>query len=577
MNEPQDLNTPNLRDHAVKAAQGKTPFDMLIIGGQLVDMVTGKLRYADIGIIGSMIASVHKVGQFKQAKQIINADGLFISPGLIDTHMHVESSMVTPETYTQNVLPRGVTTIVWDPHELANVSGLLGVDYALKAASKSPLRMITLAPSCVPSAPGFETTGADFTPEILEQLLERENIHGVAEVMAMRSVLDGGKRMTDIVQAGLASGKRVCGHARSLEGSELNAYVAAGVSTDHELTSADDLQAKLEAGLTIEMRGSHDHLLPEFVERLNELGDVPQTLTLCTDDIFADDLYKVGGLNDVVKRLVKYGLDPIKTLRAATLNAATQIGRADLGLIAPGKRADIVLFEDLADFKAKIVITNGEKVAENGSLTISIQPTDIPLGLLKSVKTDEFNATHFRIKASGKRQILKIIERPRFTQWGEREVEVQDGYAICPSDMTRMAVINRFGKNTPPQVAFLAQWGVWKGAFATTVSHDAHNLTIFGGDEENMAIAANTIRDMDGGLVVVADGKILASLALPIGGLLSSQPLEEVAKGFSGVRNAMDQIIEWQPPYLIFKACFGASLVCNAGPHLSDLGIVDTE
>lgn len=568
--EPHDLHDAELRDRAVRAALGQAPFDVLITGGQLVDLITGCIRPADVGLVGPMIASVHPPAARADANQTIDVAGGFLSPGLIDMHMHVESSMITAAAYATQVVPRGVTTVVWDPHELGNACGLAGVEYALNSARGLGLRTLTLAPSCVPSAPGFESTGADFTPEILARLLARNDIHGLAEVMSMRAVLERDPRMVGIVQAGLASGKRVCGHARGLTGSQLQGFVAGGIGTDHELTSAADLIEKLQAGLTVEMRGSHDYLLPEFVASLRDLPALPQTLTLCTDDVFIDDLMARGGLDDVVRRLVGHGMAPLHALQAATLNAATQLGRVDLGLIAPGRRADIAVFENLRDFCATHVWTNGN--SHRGPAP----EITVPSALLNTVQVKELTTDDFRIRACGTSTRLEVIEKPRFTQWGVRDVEVKDGFARCPSDMTRMAVVNRFGAQTPVRMAFLAEWGQWEGAFATTVAHDAHNLSVFGGNETNMAVAANRARELGGGLVVVKDGRVLAELALPVAGLISTAPTAEIGAGFKAVRAAMDQIVAWQPPLLVFKACFGASLVCNAGPHLSDLGIVDS-
>lgn len=578
MSEPEDLNGPALRTRAVLAAQGQASFDLLIRGGTLVDLVTGQLRQADIGITGPLIASVHtptKTADYT-ARKSIDATGLFLSPGLIDMHMHVESSMIQPAEYSNSVLPRGVTTTVWDPHELANVSGHKGMEFALAAAQAASLRFLVLAPSCVPSAPGFETTGGDFDVADLQQLLARPDVHGVAEVMSMQALLEQASRMSGIVQAGLQVGKRVCGHARGLTDASLNAYVASGIQTDHELTSNEDLLAKLQAGLTVELRGSHDHLLPGFVEVLNGLETFPQTLTLCTDDVFPNDLHRAGGLDDVVRRLVRYGLPPIKALQAATLNAATQLGRRDLGLIAPGRRADIALFEDLTEFTARTVLMGGKVVAEQCAM---LEPDGTSIAqtiFLDTVKTKTLQATDFEIRATGKTARVATIKRPRFTQWGERQVAVEGGVVQCPDDMAMMAVINRYGRQTAPRLALLEEWGVWRGVFATTVSHDSHNLTLFGKGTENMALAANTVRAMNGGLVVVKDGKVLASLPLPFCGLMRDDNLHNISNEFDQFIEAMNHVIEWQPPYLIFKACFGASLVCNAGPHLSDQGVVDT-
>jgi adenine deaminase len=539
-------------------------------------MISGRLRKADVGLTGALISSVHAAGEFENATKIIDASNTFVVPGLIDMHLHIESSMVTPAAYASQVIPRGVTSVVWDPHEFANSCGLEGMEYAINAAAKSTLRILTLVPSCVPSAPGFETTGADFTSDIVAALLALPQTQGVGEVMSMQAVLDNDPRFRGIVQSGLDQGKRVCGHARGLSGKSLNAYVSAGIETDHELTSAQDLLEKLEAGLTIELRGSHDHLLPEFVEALNNLGFIPPTLTLCTDDVFVDDLLEKGGLDDVVRRLVGYGLDPISALRAATFNAATRLQRPDLGLIAPGKRADIVLFDNLQTLNAKLTISNGMCVAKDGKLINPESVVGIPSKLLKTTRTQKYVAEQFRVAAVGSEATVSVIEKPRFTQWGKRILSVDDGFIAVPDDLTIMAIINRYSPGLSPRIAYLGEWGQWYGAFATTVSHDSHNLTVFGGNETDISLAANTVSDMDGGLAVVSHGEVLATLALPIAGLVSEAAITTISAEFKSIRQAMDQIVTWQPPYLVFKACFGASLVCNSGPHLSDLGIVDT-
>ncbi|MGV1764289.1 adenine deaminase [Rhizobium rhizogenes] len=573
--EPGDLNAPELRARAVAAARGDAPFDLLIAGGRLVDMVTGQIRAADIGVVGPLIASVHAPGSRTNAAETIDASGCFLSPGLIDTHMHIESSMVTPALYAEAVLPRGVTTIVWDPHEFGNVHGLDGVRWAVEATRPLPLRVIPLAPSCVPSAPGLELAGADFDDSAMAEMLAWPEIGGVAEVMTMRGVIDGDPRVSAIVNVGLQSGKLVCGHARGLEGADLNAFMAAGVSSDHELTSNADFLAKLSAGLTIELRGSHDHLLKEFVEVINDLGFLPQTVTLCTDDVFPDELHVNGGLDDVVRRLVRDGLKPEWALRAATLNAAMRLGRNDLGLIAAGRRADIVLFEDLRAFKAKQVIANGEIVAKAGKIAGTVAPLDTA-PLQNSIKLAPLSEDDFRVPANGNHVRLATIDRPRFTQWGEIEAVVADGYVVPPAGTTMIAVAHRHGKaDGRPRVGFLTGWGEWRGALCTTVSHDSHNLTVFGGNIRDMTLAGNAVIAAGGGLAVASDGKVQIVLPLPLSGLVSDAPLEETALTFSVLREAMDKIVDWQPPYLVFKACFGATLACNVGPHQTDRGIAD--
>lgn len=573
--EPADLSDAELRAHAVAAARGDKPFDRLIINGTVVDMVTGECRKADIGLVGPMIASVHAPGSRTDAGETIDAAGGFITPGLIDTHMHIESSMVTPATYAAAVLPRGVTTIVWDPHEFGNVHGLDGVRFAAEAARSLPLRMILLAPSCVPSAPGLELNGADFDASVIAELLSWPEIGGIAEVMTMQGVIDREPRISGILQAGLDARKLICGHARGLAGDRLAAFMAAGITSDHELTSGDDLLDKLRAGLTIELRGSHDHLLPEFVAALNGLGHLPQTVTLCTDDVFPDDLLHGGGLDDVVRRLVRYGLNPVWALQAATLNAARRLGREDLGLVAVGRRADLAIFSDLTEFHATHVIVNGKPISRDGALLQPLTNAETS-SLTGSMKIAPLSADNFRVPANGARVRIATIDRPRFTQWGEMEAEVEEGFVVPPEETTLIAVAHRHGRaDSRPRVGFLRGWGTWRGAFATSVSHDSHNLTVFGGNPHDMAVAANAVIAAGGGMAVASEGQVTGCLPLPLSGLVSAMTLEEVARGFSAVRAAMDEIVDWQPPYLVFKACFGATLACNAGPHQTDRGIAD--
>ncbi|WP_430441629.1 adenine deaminase [Shinella sp.] len=570
-----DLDDETLRENAVAAARGDRAFDILIRGGTLVDMVTGECRPADIGLVGPLIASVHAPEARQDAAETVDATGLFVSPGLIDTHMHVESSMITPAAYAAATLPRGVTTLIWDPHELGNVHGVAGVDWAAEAAGALAQRHMLLAPSCVPSAPDLEMAGADFPAETIAALLARPEIGGIAEVMDMRAVIEGRARMSAILAAGRRSGKPIHGHARSLDGADLQAFVTSGISSDHEIVSGEDLVQKLRAGLTIELRGSHDHLLPECVAALNALPHFPQTVTLCTDDVFPDDLFSAGGLDDVVRRLVRYGMKPEWALQAATLNAARRIRRDDVGLIAPGRRADIVLFRDLADFQAKRVFCSGRLVARDGALIEAAQEIDAA-PLRGSMHLAPLVDDDFRIPCAGSEATVALIAKPRFTEWGEAVAKVENGFVVPPAGTTLIAVAHRHGKtDARPRVGLLSGWGDWRGALATTVSHDSHNLTVFGSNTRDMAVAANAVIAAGGGMAVAAEGKVLALLALPLSGLISDAPLEDVAAAFSALRTAADGIVDWQPPYLVFKAVFGATLACNAGPHQTDRGIAD--
>ena len=575
-NEPHDLHSSELRDRAVRAALGLEPFDVLITGGTLVDVATSEMRPADIGLVGPLIASVHALGTRRDAKQTIDASERFITPGFIDTHMHVESSMVTPRRYAETVVPQGTTTVCWDPHEIGNVAGLDGIRWALEETRQLPLRFLTLAPSCVPSAPGLELAGAEFRSGEMSTMLSWPEISGVAEVMNMRGVLERSEPMRSIVEAGLASGKRVCGHARGLEGAELQAFIAAGIQSDHELTSGEDLLAKLRAGLTVELRGSHDYVLPGVIEALKKLPHLPQTLTICTDDVFPDDLVNDGAMSSVLRRLIGYGMKPVDAVRAATLNAAMWLNRYDLGLVAPGRRADIVILSDLERIVVDRVYASGREVARDGNLIGSGKGVSSD-AYRDTVKLGRLSAADFTITLPGMTEArVNTVVSPRFTKWGEAAVKVEDGKLVLPDNMLLMAAIHRHGRKDPtPVIGILEDWGHWRGALATTISHDSHNLTVFGRDPADMAAAANAVIEAGGGMATAAGGRVTAVLPLPVCGLLSDAPAKDVADDFARLRAAADAIADWMPPIRTFKAVVGASLACNPGPHVTDLGLTD--
>jgi adenine deaminase len=578
MSEPHDLHDPALRDRTVGSARGHQPFDVLLTGGMVADMATGELRAADVGLVGPLIASVHPSGTRSDARETIALAGRIIAPGLIDAHLHIESSMVTPRRYAEVVVPQGTTTICWDPHEIGNVSGLDGLRWAIAATRDLPLRIVVLAPSCVPSAPGLERTGANFGPDEMREMLRWPEIAGVAEVMDMRGLLERQARMSGIVDAGLASGKLVCGHARGLAGADLQAFAAAGIESDHEITSGDDLLAKLRAGFTVELRGSHDYLLPGAVDALNTLPQIPQTLTICTDDVFPDDLVDAGGMIDVLRRLVRRGVAPMQALRCATLNAAMRLGRRDLGLIAPGRRADMIVLSDLTNLAVTQVFVSGELVAADGRLLVALPPAP-PGAPLETMQVQPLSEADFVLRAAGVnagRVRLRTVAKPRFTEWGEAVAEVRDGAVMLPDDALLMAVIHRHGKAPAiPVLGVLQGWTTWRGALATSVAHDSHNLVVFGREPADLAAAANAVIAAGGGMAVATNGAVTAILRLPVCGLLSDAPVTEVARELRALREAADAIVDWQPPLLTFKSVVGASLACNPGPHVTDVGIAD--
>jgi adenine deaminase len=409
----------------------------------------------------------------------------------------------------------------------------------------------------------------------MTEMLSWPETIGVAEVMDMRGVLERSPHMSGIVGAGLASPKLVCGHARGLADASLEAFAAAGIESDHEIGTGADLVAKLRAGFTVELRGSHPQVLPGAVEALLALPRVPQTLTLCTDDIFPDDLIDVGGIVDVLRRLFGFGLPPIEGLRLATLNAAQRLGRRDLGLVAAGKRADLIVISDLRAMRISEVFASGVRVAEDGRLCVPLRqdPVSLPGN---TMHVPSFTADDFRLLAPGNTARLRTVDKPRFTAWGETEADVRDGAVVLPEGALWMAVVHRHGKAPAvPVMGVLREWGTWRGALATTVAHDSHNLVVFGSDAASLAAAANAVSEVGGGMAVASDGVVRAVLALPICGLLSDAPAAEVAQGLRALRQAADGVADWLPPVLVFKAIGGASLACNPGPHVTDLGIAD--
>lgn len=569
--------TNQTRRRAVQAAKGEVPFDLLLTNANIIDMVTGEIRPADIGIVEGLIASVHPTGGHTDSHETHNLSGKFISPGFIDTHVHLESSHLPPVRYAEIVLTQGTTAVFWDPHELANVLGLDGVRYAIDASRNLPLDVMVAAPSSVPSTPGLEMSGADFAGQEMSTMLSWPEVRGVAEVMDMFGVLNGSERMEEILDAGLNSGKIIEGHARGLKGADLQAYLAAGVTSDHELTSAEDALEKLRAGLTLEIRGSHPYLLPEIVAALQTLPHLSSQITVCTDDVPPDILIEKGGVIALLNLLIEHGMKATDVLRFATLNGAIRLQRNDLGLIAAGRRANLVILDSLDTLKAQQVYVDGKKVAENGQLISPIATENTILPPCDTMHLTPISPQDCQLQLTDLQNgtaRLRHISGARFTQWGEVDVQVENGIVQLPDEFSLIRVQHRHGRHdAKPQIALLKGWGELRGAIATSYSHDSHNLVVLGRDANDMAMAANLLIESGGGMALVQDGKILAHVAMPIAGMLSELPAPELAEQFRQLRELSSQIADWEPPYRVFKAIEGTCLACNAGPHLTDLGL----
>lgn len=566
------------RRRAVQAARGEMPFDLLLTNTRIVDMATGEIRDADVGIVGELIASVHPRGSRSDARETHDLNNRYLSPGLMDTHVHLESSHLLPARYAEIVLAQGTTAVFWDPHELANVLGIAGVRFAIEASRNLPLQVMVAAPSSVPSTPGLEMSGADFAGKEMDTLLGWPEVRGVAEVMDMHGVLNGSQRMLEIMQAGLDSGKLIEGHARGLHGADLQAYLAAGVTSDHELTSADDALEKLRAGLTLEIRGSHPYLLPDIVSALKSLPHLSSQITVCTDDVPPDILLEKGGIVALLNLLIEHGLPVTHALRFATLNAAIRLQRNDLGLIAAGRRADLVAFDSLEKLRARQVYVAGKLIARDGAMIEPIVDTILPLPR-DTVRLSALADDDFRMKIDNAKHgvaRLRHISGARFTQWGEVDAQVRDGVVAIPDGFSLIWVQHRHARHAAkPQLALLEGWGELRGAIATSYSHDSHNLVVLGRDPHDMALAANMLIQSGGGMALVQNGDVIAHVAMPIAGMLSELPPDELARQFSELRERSNLIADWEPPYRVFKAIEGTCLACNAGPHLTDLGLTD--
>jgi adenine deaminase len=497
----------------------------------------------------------------------------------MDLHVHFESSMLTPGAYTEAVCPRGTTTVFADPHELANVAGVAGVRYAVEASRGLPVRFIIQAPSCVPPQPGLELSGADLFGDDAREMLAWEEVGGLAEVMDMLGVLSADHRMVDVVAAGLDSGKLVSGHAAGLAGPALQAYLAAGMTSDHEIFTEPDCLEKLRNGMTVELRGMAEGILPAIIEQVASMPIPPTHLVAATDDLFALTLLSDGGIDHLLRRLIALDMEPVLAFRCATYHAAYRLQRTDLGLVAAGRQADIVVLSDLRAVTVDDVFVAGRHVASGGRMldTIVEGPSTPPFDTMRltPVEPDDLR---LRLDVPDGTHRVRVVADPVMTRWDFADIEVRDGVVIVPEDLLLQVTIHRHGRIPPtPKVALLAGWGRWSGAVATTVAHDTHNLVLFGRDVHDMAVAANKVIADTGGVAVVQDGEVIASIALPIAGLLSPMSAHDVADAQRVVQDAVVGLGGEFTPMLtqpLFQVML-SSLACLPGPHVTDLGLID--
>lgn len=545
----------------------------------MVNVFTLEIIPSDVGIVGRYIAYVGPAGaETLQAARSIDAAGQWLTPGLIDGHLHIESSMLTPANFARAVLPRGTTTIYADPHELANVLGLDGVRYVLDDSAGLPLKVFVQAPSCVPSVLGLEHAGASFGRADMAEMLSWPRVLGVAEVMDYVGVIAATERMRDIVDAGLATGAIVSGHAPRVSGRRLQAYLAAGIDSDHESTAAAEIVEKLRAGMTVEGReGSFLKDMAILAEAVRQVPAAPNVV-LCTDDVEASDILHVGHMDNVVRAGIAAGLDPALAIRCATLHTAQRLRQPELGAVAAGRRADLLLLHDLATVQVGTVIVDGQVVARDGRLTM---PIDVPPDTYRAGNTmhmPPLTASDFQLRAplSDGEVTMRVIDctdEVMYPRLGERTLPVRDGIVELGADIALQAIVQRHGRAAPPALAPIAGFGLKGGAVASTVSHDSHNLSVIGTNPGDMLLAAQTLAACGGGIVAVAGGEVLALVKLPIAGLLSPLPAEELAPRIDRLKHVCRELgVRGENPMLTIVL---TALIVIPEARMSDRGIVD--
>jgi adenine deaminase len=538
------IKTPNTR-LLTDTAMGRTPADLVIRGGQWVCVQSGEiLLHTDIAVKGERIAYVgpdasHTIGA---ETEVVDARGQYLVPGLLDAHMHVESGQVTVTEFVRAVAPRGTTGIFIDPHEIANVFGLPGVKLMVDEAALQPIHVWVQVPSCVPSAPGLETPGASLGPAEVAEAMRWEGIIGLGEMMNFPGVFNADEKMHAEMAATRAAGKIIGGHYASPDlGTPFHGYAAGGPEDDHEGTRAEDAAARVRQGMKAMLRlGSAWHDVAEQIKAITEGGLDPRHFILCTDDSHAGTLIHEGHMDRVVRHAIAQGVPPITAIQMATLNTAEHFGLArDIGQIAPGRYADILLVPDLTEMRIASVYSKGRLIAEDGSLRIDLPSYTYPEWATNSVHLGKaLTADDFRLSAPSHvsrltSHVIGVIENQAPTRHLTLEVFPADGEvrADPARDIAKLALVERH-QGTGGVTVGLVHGFAFTGrcAVASTVAHDCHHLLVAGTDERDMALAANTLAEVQGGQVVVKDGRVIGLVELPIAGLMSAERAEVVAQ-----------------------------------------------
>ena len=500
------------------AYEGKNT--LVIKNANVVNVFTDEIVRADVAVYEDVIIGV---GSYSGENEI-DAGGAYLAPGFIDAHVHIESSMVIPSSFMKVIMPHGTTNVIADPHEIANVAGAAGIRAMYKLTDELPLRVLFMLPSCVPATP-FEHSGAKLVAEDMEQFMHKSRILGLGEVMDANSVINCSQEMLDKLR--LFDKRPIDGHAPMLEGMGLNAYRVAGAFSDHECSTYEEVKQKLATGMNILLRiGSAANNMDGVLRRIAKEKLPTRNMMFCTDDKHIEDIRREGHINANARMAVAAGIDPIDAIKMASYNAARAYGIRGVGAIAPGYKADMVLLEDLKDFKVKQVISRfGRPYTGEEQIPSPILPPQV----FNSVRLPEISKYDLALRCHVSAPVIKMIPHQLVTELVYRDVERDENGCFIPSEgMVKLAVIERHHATGSMAVGILEGLGIKHGAVASTVAHDSHNLVVAGDNDEDMLMAIESLRDCGGGYSVVSRGVVLARLPLPIAGLMTAAPVNDV-------------------------------------------------
>lgn len=567
-------------------AGGRKAADLVIRGARLVNVCTAEImENTDVAIAEGRIALVGDAGHcIGDTTTVIDADGSYIAPGFLDGHIHVESSMLSVGEYARAVIPHGTVGIYPDPHEICNVLGLNGVKCMIEDSRRTPLKAMFVTPSCVPAVPGFEDTGSFIGPEEVAETMQWDSVAGLGEMMNFPGILGSTDHAHGIVGETLKAGKVVTGHYSMPEtGPGLNAYIASGIRCCHESTRAEDALAKMRLGMYAQLReGSAWHDLHEVAKAITEHQVDSRFANLISDDTHPHTLTSQGHLDHILRRALAEGIDPITAIQMVTINVAQCYQMDyDLGSITPGKCADIVFLEDLERMKVTRVIIDGEVTAENGKMTVPIGDYKYPDWAQNSMHIrDQITPESFQIAApEGQADVLVRVIEVISARVGDYErhvkLPVKNGKleSDTAQDVLKTFVFERHHETGTFGVGFVKGFGIQCGAMASTVAHDAHNLLVVGTNDEDMALAANTLIACGGGMTAVQNGKVLGCTPLPIAGLMNDKPVEEVAALVAGLEESWKKIGCQMPSPFMTMALI--PLACLPELRLTNRGLVD--